>query len=434
MGNENKVKKELIDSAKSRFLPEEIVDTEEQKVLYSLEEEFAKTKKNKNLFLYLFILIFIGIIVAGTLFLTNYIEEKNKDYKINIEEFDDLRLKDVLDSARQKESNADLLSVQLDIIEIKMLDAVLNVKSVHHNRELSVIMKNLPDAETNRRIKKIRAEEKRAIARTKRKFQRLIRIKRKELAALIAKAKEEEAALAKDIPVNNEDRLYKMRMKKLKAAQEAGTRSMKSYLSRYRRFIINKYNPKFRNRELNSIINSSYYASLKNDWKILEKYEKLFSSSRPYSKKDFEKIKKRIDNQNLLLKRLLKVPYINSVFPALEQIDFLTKSIFYEYEKEIRKKDREINNFRYAFDYILNKKPESGYIIDSRDPNNINFYIYKVLRIKSGETALVFRTEDEYIGKIQFVMKPYGMRAKVIEFAKNKKIRPFDKILLEFKR
>jgi hypothetical protein len=433
MANGNKIDKDLIEQTKAKFLPEEIVDEEKKISLYSLDKEFSKTRKNKNITLWFTILAFIGIIFAGTYFLTMYLEEQDKKIEVNISDFDDLRLKDVLDSARKKSDNADIVAIQLDILEIAMLDEILSSRNRHYRRELEIISRDLSDNETDSNLSRIRGEEKKDVRRIRRKYKGLIWNKRRELNALLKKKKEEQARIEKENALSNEDRLYAMRTKNLKNQQKKGTRLLKGYLRRYSRYVKHKYDPVFRSGKINGIIKSSSNKSQREDPAFYENYNKLLSSKRPLSQKSFRELQKRIKNYDMIIKRLRRVPYDNSMDPSLDQVDYLTKSIIYDYERQIRQRDRELSNFRYAMNYILNLRPENGYIIDARNLELIKFHMFRALRVADGETAMVFRNEDEYIGKIQFVKKPYGMRARVIATEGGKKVQPFDKILLELK-
>ncbi len=433
MANGNKIGKDLIEQTKAKFLPEEILDEEKQVSLYSLDEEFAKTRKNRNITLWLTILVFIGVIFAGTYFLTMYLEERDKKIEVNISEFDDLRLKDVLDSARKKSDNADIVAIQLDILEIAMLDEILASRNRHYRRELEILARDLPDNETDSNLARIRGEEKKDVIRIRRKYGRFIRNKQRELNALLKKQREEQARIEKENALSNEDRLYAMRTKHLKNQQKKGTRLLKGYLRRYTLYVKRKYDPVFSSGRINSIIKSSTNKSRREDPAFYENYNKLLSSNRPLSQKSFRGLQKKVKEYDLVIKRLRRIPYDNSVNPSLDQVDYLTKSIIYDYERQIRQRDQELSNFRYAMNYILNLRPENGYIIDARNPELIKFHMFRALRVADGETAMVFRNEDEYIGKIQFVKKPYGIRARVIAAEGNKKIQPFDKILLELK-
>ena len=97
--------------------------------------------------------------------------------------------------------------------------------------------------------------------------------------------------------------------------------------------------------------------------------------------------------------------------------------------KSVERKNSLIRNYQNAFDHLSRTKPESGYIIDPSNPNSIRVYINKIHTIKEGDTALVFREDDEYIGNIQFFQTEDGIKAKVIDIKKD--IEPFDKILLK---
>jgi hypothetical protein len=433
MANGNKIDKDLVEQTKAKFLPEEIIDKEKRSYLYSLDNEFAKTRKNKNITLWLSILAFIGVIFAGTYFLTMYLEEQDKKIEVNISDFDDLRLKDVLDSARKKSDNADIVAIQLDILEIAMLDEILAARNRHYRRELEIINRNLSDKETESNLARIRGDEKKDVKRIRRKYRGLIWNKKRELNALLKKQREEQAKLEKENALSNEDRLYAMRTKNLKNQQKKGTRLLKGYLRRYSIYVKRKYDPVFQSGTVNRIIKSSTYKSQREDPAFYENYDRLLSSKRPLSQKSFRELQKKVKNYDRLIKRLRWVPYENSMDPSIDQVDFLTKSIIYDYERQIRQRDWELSNFRYAMNYILNLRPENGYIIDARNPELIKFHMFRALRVADGESAMVFRNEDEYIGKIQFVKKPYGMRARVIATEGDKKIQPFDKILLELK-
>ena len=104
MANGNKVKKQVTKKS-SNFLPEEIKDLEGKGEVYSLENEYAKTKKNRNYKLYLFILSFIAAVVFLTMLFTDYLKRETENYSVNINEFQDLRLKEALKSANTELGN-----------------------------------------------------------------------------------------------------------------------------------------------------------------------------------------------------------------------------------------------------------------------------------------------------------------------------------------
>lgn len=81
----------------------------------------------------------------------------------------------------------------------------------------------------------------------------------------------------------------------------------------------------------------------------------------------------------------------------------------------------------------MKEKPESGYIISAENPSKISIHINRLLSVKEGGTGQVFRTDDKYIGKIEFYRTSDGLKAKVVSLAGSNKMRPFDRILIKIK-
>ena len=97
MANDNEVKKDL--ALGSKFLPTEIANIDGGSEVYSLENEFSKTRKNKNWLVFIIVLVFILLIAAFTSIFTYYTSEKDKNIDVSISEFNDLRLKEILNSS-----------------------------------------------------------------------------------------------------------------------------------------------------------------------------------------------------------------------------------------------------------------------------------------------------------------------------------------------
>lgn len=122
MDNDNKVKKvmsnmnlpvELVDDAQIKkdidlFLPEDMRPARVQKPsTYDIETEYSKTKKNKNHYILWLMLatIFVGVLV--TFCVSRYVEHKNKSIAVNIDVFEDLNLRNLLDTASQTQASYD---------------------------------------------------------------------------------------------------------------------------------------------------------------------------------------------------------------------------------------------------------------------------------------------------------------------------------------
>jgi hypothetical protein len=160
-----------------------------------------------------------------------------------------------------------------------------------------------------------------------------------------------------------------------------------------------------------------------------------------------------IERLKTILGELGKVPYTNSVPPALKQIEASTIQILKAYEKllaaageAVTRKDAEvvqagrsakalraeIEQYRYALDSLLRQNRENGYIIDPRNSNDIGFFLHDLHLIEDGDFGIVFRQDNEYIGKVGFKRDGDRFRAYLADLQdRNNPMQPFDKILLE---
>jgi uncharacterized phage infection (PIP) family protein YhgE len=108
----NKIVKEV--SSKEFFLQNSLVEYEKPNI-YSLEEEFAKAKKNRDIKPYLVFSGFILLLILFTVLTTNYLEDKSKQINIDIADFEDLRLKETLNAAKEQQQELTRKTKELDI-------------------------------------------------------------------------------------------------------------------------------------------------------------------------------------------------------------------------------------------------------------------------------------------------------------------------------
>lgn len=118
MDNDNKIsnmnlpvqliKDEEIRNDINLFLPEEMRPAHaEPPKTYDIETEYAKTKKNKSHYILFLMLatIFVGVLL--TFCVSKYVEHQNEKIAVNIDVFDDLNLRNLLDVASQTQASYD---------------------------------------------------------------------------------------------------------------------------------------------------------------------------------------------------------------------------------------------------------------------------------------------------------------------------------------
>lgn len=442
MGNENKVT-DIVQRSKELFLPDELRPEEQQQV-YSLNEEFAKSRKNKS---YLFVLKVIGFLVAVvalTYFGAKFIEMVRDERMVEISEFEDLRLRDLFDNASKYQTEMNTAREGLDNLRLQMQEDILNVKNSTARDRESLLAKHLSPAETDTQMKKIREREDTRVNAVKSSYQRKLNAKENEIQTLNAKISEAN----KDMKVNvqkaesimgNYQKLHNIKMDRQRAAYERQISELKSLHQRQIEALIVKYNPVFRSAKIQEILKSG--AGAQGDMPHLSKYSDVLRKERAFSKGDFERLRKNFESYTVLMDRMLQIPYENSVPPSLAKIDSLSRKITDDYEKLwislvsiIVQKNRMIQNYRHAFEYHGTLYPENGFIIDAREKDAVRVQLSKIHTVRSGDTGLVFRDDDEYIGKLEFVVSESDTTAKIIELAENKKLKPFDKILIKYRK
>ena len=104
MGDDNEIR-QLIHREAEDFLAKARDATKDIREIYDLEGEFAKTKKNRSLlvpFVTILTLAVLGLVAWG---ITSSIQKANNAAPVDVAAFDDLNLKDLLDSAKRNEND-----------------------------------------------------------------------------------------------------------------------------------------------------------------------------------------------------------------------------------------------------------------------------------------------------------------------------------------
>jgi hypothetical protein len=440
MANDKQIKKDLVPFG-SKFLPEEIANIDGRAEVYSLEDEYAKTKKNKNWLVLLIVLIFIGLIAVLTVFVTYYSEKKDSNIEVSISEFDDLRLKEILNSSRLTDNNLQIGKNEVLSLMIEMRNKILEVNNRYLVKQNAVLDKGYPDDIAREKLVELRNAENSEVGAVKARYEGQINKKQ----AIISEIEREKIKADRELQKENkaigkfgdENRLYAQRMKQLQDTSRSGLNALTDFYERYIKYIILKYNPVVTSGDVKNTLDRSLK---KDEQQNLRDYDELYAKENIISRQRFDETRSKINDQKMLLQRLTGVGYENSVPPTLKSIDNLSKSIVNDYEtftfgltSTVKLKNSQIEDYRIALDAVLKERPESGYIISAINPSRISIHINRLLTVKEGDPALVFRTDDLYIGEITFYRTSEGIKAKLVSLAGKEKMRPFDRILIKIK-
>ncbi len=240
------------------------------------------------------------------------------------------------------------------------------------------------------------------------------------------------------------DKQHHREIQELKEHYEALVRlTEKNHADEIDRIVLT-YNPFFLSADLISILEREVDRDIP-DTPVLKSYRNILHEEKLLSPEDFKKLRIRLADVSALIDRLQEIPYTNSISAALEQIEQIALTLVRDYEdiwsraaELIERKNLKIKQFSDSLDYLVKKKRENGYVIDSTDTDRIAVHINRmhmiggIGKLKDGDLGYVFRADDEPVGTILFSVSSDGVTASLVQLVSpDQPIQPFDKILMD---
>ncbi|HCL56287.1 MAG TPA: hypothetical protein DHW82_04670 [Spirochaetia bacterium] len=456
MGNERKISEHKNNKDVQIFLKEDLLPSMTKVPIYSLDDEFEKTKKNKNLRLYVITALFIAFIVLGAFFLL-YVYNQNRIVQIDINDFQDINLTELLNNAKKNEAKLLNLKEELENLKQEMNFSVFNAKD-DTSREIELLMaKSLPSAEKEEILKKLKQEEKSKMVKLMNDYQEQISAKQDEISKVQKEVDSYNQKIASDAErvenvINNYQRIHDYQMNKQKSyydklieSLKAGNKKQISLIKRYHQEFIDslilKYNPVFEGEEFKNILSEE----LEKEGIVidLENLNADISSEGLLSPAEFEKIKLMRKDFDLLFKKIKEIPYINSIPYVLDHFQYHFESLSGSYsgllkrtaeviakkDKQIQEKNTVIKKYQDSIDLLAQDERENGYII-FKDGSGIEAVVQKGYPIADDTKAFVFRGDQEWIATVRLKKNFDSVTAEIIEKAEGKDLRSFDKLLL----
>lgn len=443
-GNEIGYSRDL-ERIKQAFLSDELLAKSQQAEVYSLADEYAKSKKNRNLLVYVLIFFYIAVIGTGVFLITRFEDSKSKRIEVNIAEFKQFNLMELL--AEQKENQEKLVKLQqeLDDLRINTKKELEKLSPREQQKALAAAnekMKKLEDA-YNQEIK-TREVSIATLEKTIAAEKQQMRLNNQIIATSVQKS--DTVSQIQEVTTEKVTAEYEAKIDKLKTDdqdeinklktnyQDEIDKLKKNYQTTIDTLIL-RYNPIYSQGEIAAIINSKL-SNTGNE--VLNKYSKILADENLFDEQDFNLLHNQIHNQRVIIDNLLNIPYSNSMPPVLNRLDRLSRSIASDYEtlwgnlaQRIKEKNDYLSSYEYALNYLSTIHRENGYVIDARDPNRLLIFIDHIYTVKKGDTAYIFNNDEAVIAKIELNPEHDRLTAKIIATLKSDKIEPFDRILLK---
>ena len=400
MGNENKIKgDELVLRKREEFFKDTLVDTSSTDNLYSLAEEYAKTRKVRQLFLYLSVLVFIGSLVVGTLLMTMSIQRSSKRIPIGIKDFASVNLAELLTAAKKNEGLIRGLTSEIKELKRQRDVELGTIRDRLSARRRLLATMNISSSEKKNRsqlyYRQAAIQSSRVRATYSKKIQpkeQRLRELREQMAKSGKQLKKTQAAL------DNFQRLWEIEEKKLhnsyakriRDIKKAHARQMSAYKKFHKRYVaslILRYNPIFEKEDLKKIILETDGSQIIRffPWKDLLKVERVTSRG------EFDILRRKVNEELKLIARLQEVSYTNSVAPALKRVEILTKTVVSTYEVfwknllvTISSKNFLLKQFQDALDFYAKLNREHGYVISAKSRNAVVLVMNSDYPVTSG--------------------------------------------------
>jgi hypothetical protein len=326
--------------------------------LYSVEEEFPKTRANRSPVVSLVVIGFVAVFAAVAIGVTTFINRASQNVPIGIAEFQDINLTDILDSQKRNESTLKALQRELDDLQGGQQEQIRKAQDeADKNVELAANLA-AEQAERDRRVKAARATEATAIAGVRADFGPRIEVKKKEIAELQTTIDAydsrmlEQAKKSEDL-LNNQQRIFDNQRNELttyyegKLADEAQQREQerqeliaqkdnlvallkKNHADEIARLIA-KYNPVYTESRVVEALGRAVPAT-QGDIAQLPPFRPVLASEGAWTAQKLQGTRARLGDVAVVLKRLEDTPYINSVPGALKKLEELERSVVADYE------------------------------------------------------------------------------------------------------
>ncbi|MEX2444606.1 MAG: hypothetical protein WD492_13445 [Alkalispirochaeta sp.] len=476
---------DLVERSKQVFLREIVNEFRRKQQQYDVGVEFAKTRRNRSIMVPLVIVGLIVVFSVVVIAVTQYIQRSSRAIEVDIQDFADVNLRDILDEAERLQNELESARRELDQVRGDLENRIGQIERARDRNIQLAREQELSQAQLNNRIAQFEDEAEAGIAALNQEYQpRIEEIQERitDLQERIAEydSRQLEQAREQQEVLDNQNRVHELEMQELREEYEAEIESLtqsyereiselEQYQAEFEQSIrqrhaneiarlVRLYNPTFGDEPVAKLLGvpetdaAAGFASV-------GPYSSLLSQERVISRGAFTKLEEQYAHVQELIGRLQQVPYENSVPGALTQIEWRIRDLLAQYEairegleetvisrdeviddreatiadreETISQRDSRIAEFFFALDQFARVNGDTGYILDPRDEDNIVVYINRIRNVSIGSIGYVFRRDDEFVGTVRFEDRNGRVTARLVDTAEDMQLRAFDKVLID---
>lgn len=454
MDNENKVKKNKKGDKQNRvqvFFEQQYALQQNKPQLYSLEKEFAVTKKQKNLLFYLSTLLFIIALGLGTLVVTRRIDKNADKVKVDISEFKALNLTDLLNKVSKRRNSLQAALQRVKDLRVKM---ARELKAINGRTAAQKDQARLQIKDRSRlaaRLNRLEKSKQRQVTAVINRFQGELDKLQKRIDQLKKQVSSADKKLQSDLQagqqiLDNYQRLnqlqsarirqnYNRRIARLHASYRRQLHRKDLERERLRRFLINKYNPDFTEQQLQDALKNS----VQSPPVAAAKWDKLLAAEGIITVDRFKTLN-RLDRQRyMLLSRLNRIPFTNDTARALQkakQFDYASaggwRQVWITLLEKLRGRENTVQRYRSSILSFALRNREHGFVISVRNNKHLELVVNR--RLPQAKNAFIIRGDNQRIAEISLTKTAGRDYGRVVQNYSNTAILPFDKVLLKIRQ
>lgn len=414
----------------------------EQPNIYSLEAEFAKTKKNRD---FLFYLVFVGFIIfllGSTVGIANFLEAKSKQVNIDISDFEDLRLKETLTAAAEVENELNQRTFELNSLQANYQTEVNKLQQEIQKRA------NNPQTADKKELQKLLQQEKKRLETLQKQYDKQITQKQAEVSKL------QEQALKKGLTNKDFQRYYQLeterqekdyedKLTELRSSYESKLNDLKKSSTtavedrdkqiRSLEEQLSQLGVVYNTEAIDELVNDLPKTVAGGDSPRVKNYRMELSQENVLGRSAYNDIRGRINRFQSIERRLNSLFASNPAAPAIRYMTQVTYSLVNDYEQlwwtltdRVAQKNQTIDSYETALYALLKEKDMDGCVTDPQKRDQIGIILRKNLKIKTETVVELYRENDVYVGKIKLIPTATGIQAQVVEMAKFKILKPLD--------
>lgn len=477
MDYDNKIESAAIE-ARRHFLNVKI-DDDTPMERYNLEEEFSKTRNNRALFVPLSLVgalvfcVLLGWVVVIILDATRTVNPAV------IDNFQELRLRDVLNAARQNEQTLATILRDLSALESERDAKIEQVRFETDTAIQLLSQRRIPAAQRNAQRDNLLRQQRRRTAEIQSEYASRIEELQKRKAEIEAsiqayQARLSEADRRRTLLIQSADAVsqrqtssleqeYAKRIQQLESQSRDSLEAERAFHEEYKRLseerhaeeireTILRYNPTFQEPEVLAVLEQA----------LPDEYERsafdpFLQQEAVWTENGFARSQDRLSQFQTLWARLRAIPYENSIPTALDQLRRLQLSGIQEMDtvvqraaQRLREKNERIEelqgvlaerdqqivqlNEEVAYrDRLLtvfaDGLAESGFVYRILSPQSIQVRLKTGVRVEVGQ-QLIVRLNQETVGTLEVVRTDDGVWARVVTLARPARpVRLWDRVV-----